>query len=241
MPHPNETLIRRFYEARARDDRATIRDILHPDVAWHDPYPPPHGGELRGAEAVLHDVVDRAGEITDGSTRLDLVDVLANAQRALAIVDWSATIRGRSARGREIAHFEIRSGRIVEAWFYPWDRAASDAFFAAATGAGPGEPGLPDEGAGPPEDWAYVVPIEDHIDLHAFPPRDVPDVVRDYLEAAAQRGFAEVRLIHGKGIGVQRERVRTVLQEHPAVESFSDAPAGRGHWGATIVRLRAAR
>lgn len=82
------------------------------------------------------------------------------------------------------------------------------------------------------------IPIEDHLDLHAFRPRDIPDVVRDYLEEAAARGFREVRLIHGKGIGFQRERVRKVLEGHPRVESFGDAPAHRGHWGATLVRLR---
>jgi dsDNA-specific endonuclease/ATPase MutS2 len=85
-----------------------------------------------------------------------------------------------------------------------------------------------------------VVPIEDHLDLHPFQPRDIPDVVADYLDAAAAKGLREVRLIHGKGIGVQRDRVRSVLASHPWVESFADAPAGRGHWGATIVRLRAA-
>ncbi len=226
MTHPNERLIRDFYAARARDDRAAIRAILHPDVAWHDPYPPPHGGDLRGVDAVLRDVFDRASALTGGSTRLEPFDVLANDARAIAIVDWQATLDGRTMRGREIAHFEIQGGRVVEAWFYPWDPAASDAFFAG------------DE-EGPPEDWAYVVPIEDHLDLHTFPPRDIPDVVRDYLDAAHERGFAEVRLIHGKGIGVQRERVREVLGTHAAVESFHDAPAHRGHWGATIVRLRA--
>jgi dsDNA-specific endonuclease/ATPase MutS2 len=66
----------------------------------------------------------------------------------------------------------------------------------------------------------------------------VPDVVSDYLEAARARGFREVRLIHGRGIGVQRERVRAVLGRYPAVESFHDAPPERGHWGATVVRLQ---
>jgi dsDNA-specific endonuclease/ATPase MutS2 len=95
-------------------------------------------------------------------------------------------------------------------------------------------PGVP-----PPADAAHVLPVEDSLDLHAFQPRDVPDVVRDYLDAALARGFREVRLIHGRGIGVQRERVRAVLGRHPAVVSFHDAPPERGHWGATIVRLRA--
>jgi DNA-nicking Smr family endonuclease len=88
------------------------------------------------------------------------------------------------------------------------------------------------------EEPPHPVPVEDHIDLHAFRPRDVPEVVRDYLEAAAAAGFREVRLIHGKGVGVQRERVRAVLAGHPRVVEFADAPPERGHWGATRVRLR---
>jgi dsDNA-specific endonuclease/ATPase MutS2 len=88
-------------------------------------------------------------------------------------------------------------------------------------------------------DDPHVLPIEDHLDLHPFQPRDIPDVVHEYLTEAAARGFDEVRLIHGKGIGFQRDRVREVLASHPLVESYADAPAERGHWGATIVRLRA--
>jgi DNA-nicking Smr family endonuclease len=62
--------------------------------------------------------------------------------------------------------------------------------------------------------------------------------VRDYLGAALAAGFREVRIVHGRGIGVQRERVRALLATHAGVESFADAPPGRGHWGATVVRLR---
>ncbi len=83
-----------------------------------------------------------------------------------------------------------------------------------------------------------VVPISDAIDLHTFAPRDVPTVVEGYLEAAAEKGFAEVRLIHGKGKGVQRKRVQEILAAHPLVSEFFDAPPGRGAWGATIARLR---
>ena len=83
-----------------------------------------------------------------------------------------------------------------------------------------------------------VLPIEDSIDLHGFAPRDIPSVVESYLEAALEQGFAEVRLIHGKGTGFQRQRVRQVLQTHPNVADFQDAPALRGGWGATLVWLR---
>ncbi len=85
---------------------------------------------------------------------------------------------------------------------------------------------------------AVHVPIEDVIDLHSFAPRDVRDVVEGYLEAAVERGFAEVRIIHGKGKGVQRGRVQKLLRSHPLVDEFFDAPPGRGAWGATVVRLR---
>ena len=82
------------------------------------------------------------------------------------------------------------------------------------------------------------VPIEDSIDLHPFRPRDIADVVRSYLDAAVERGFREVRIVHGKGIGFQREVVREVLETHPDVEGFALAPPERGSWGATVARLR---
>ena len=82
------------------------------------------------------------------------------------------------------------------------------------------------------------IPVEDSIDLHPFPPRDVPDVVDAYLEVAVEKGFTEVRLIHGRGIGVQRDRVQKLLARHPLVSGFHDAPADRGGWGATIAYLK---
>jgi DNA-nicking Smr family endonuclease len=83
-----------------------------------------------------------------------------------------------------------------------------------------------------------TLPIEDAIDLHAFAPRDVSDVVTSYLDAAHEAGFRQVRIIHGRGIGVQRESVRAVLARHPRVAAFADAPPDRGGWGATIVVLK---
>ncbi|MEM1250354.1 MAG: Smr/MutS family protein [Acidobacteriota bacterium] len=81
------------------------------------------------------------------------------------------------------------------------------------------------------------LPLEDSIDLHPFRPRDVKEVVLAYLEEALEAGFVEVRIIHGRGVGTQREIVRKVLERHEQVVSFSDAPAERGGWGATIARL----
>ncbi len=83
-----------------------------------------------------------------------------------------------------------------------------------------------------------VLPVEDALDLHPFAPRDIPSVVESYLESAAKAGFREVRLVHGRGKGVQRDRVRGVLARNPRVESYAQAPPERGGWGATIVWLK---
>jgi DNA-nicking Smr family endonuclease len=84
------------------------------------------------------------------------------------------------------------------------------------------------------------IPIEDSLDLHSFRPADVRSVVEEYLEAAHARGFDEVRLIHGRGIGQQRASVRALLAAHPLVLRYADAPEGRGGRGATLVTLRPA-
>jgi hypothetical protein len=81
------------------------------------------------------------------------------------------------------------------------------------------------------------LPVEDSLDLHSFPPAEIPEVVAEYLVEAHAQGFREVRLIHGRGIGVQRERVRGLLARHPLVASFADAPPERGGWGATVTHL----
>lgn len=90
----------------------------------------------------------------------------------------------------------------------------------------------------PDDEPVAILEIEDSIDLHGFRPRDIPDVVCSYLEAAHEKGFREVRLIHGRGTGFQRSRVRQVLSSHALVDRFQDAPPTRGGWGATVVWLR---
>ena len=86
------------------------------------------------------------------------------------------------------------------------------------------------------DDDAHRIPIEDTLDLHAFAPGDIPSVVEEYLHAAREAGLRDVRLIHGRGVGVQRGIVQSVLERHPLVESFHDAP--ESHLGATVARLR---
>ena len=82
----------------------------------------------------------------------------------------------------------------------------------------------------------HHVPIEHEIDLHAFAPRDIPSVVEEYVNAAAAAGLHEVRLIHGRGKGIQRGIVQAALDRHPAVEEFWDDTAS--HLGATMARLK---
>jgi DNA-nicking Smr family endonuclease len=82
----------------------------------------------------------------------------------------------------------------------------------------------------------HRVPIEDALDLHAFAPRDIKSVVEEYVNAAHQAGLREVRLIHGRGKGIQRGIVQQALERHPLVEAFWDA--AESHLGATVARLR---
>ena len=83
----------------------------------------------------------------------------------------------------------------------------------------------------------HRVPLEREIDLHAFAPRDIPSVVEEYIDAAARAGFRDVRVIHGRGRGVQRGIVQSTLDRLPQVEEFRDDTTS--HLGATLVRLRA--
>lgn len=82
------------------------------------------------------------------------------------------------------------------------------------------------------------IPITDVFDLHSMPPKEVPSVVEAYLEEARRLGLKSVRIIHGRGVGVQREIVRAVLARTPFVASYADAPPEAGGWGATIATLR---
>jgi dsDNA-specific endonuclease/ATPase MutS2 len=86
-----------------------------------------------------------------------------------------------------------------------------------------------------PDGEPVELPITDVLDLHSFPPREVADVVRSYLDEAFAMGFLHLRIIHGRGIGRQRQTVRTVLERDPRVAVFEDAPATAGGWGATSV------
>jgi dsDNA-specific endonuclease/ATPase MutS2 len=92
---------------------------------------------------------------------------------------------------------------------------------------------VPDE-ADPP--GVVHLPLEAELDLHAFAPRDVASVVAEYVTAAAEAGFRQVRIVHGRGRGVQRGIVQAALDRHPCVEEFRDDMTS--HLGATLVALK---
>lgn len=81
------------------------------------------------------------------------------------------------------------------------------------------------------------LPISDVLDLHLFRPKEIPDLLSDYLSECCQAGIFTVRIIHGKGTGQLRERVHHLLRKNPLVQSYRQAPASAGGWGATLVEL----
>ena len=85
---------------------------------------------------------------------------------------------------------------------------------------------------------AVKIPIEDWIDLHTFSPKEIPSLLREYLLECQKKGLKEVRIIHGKGKGVQMNIVHSFLKKSPLVESFKLAPPDAGSWGATVAVLK---
>ena len=109
-------------------------------------------------------------------------------------------------------------------------------------GARSGDPSYDPDADLRDEDWegepAVELAVADVLDLHSFPPKQVKDVLRSYLDEAADRGFEQVRIIHGRGQGVQRRLVRSLLERDPRILGFGDAPETAGGWGATVARLK---
>ncbi|MGD9052874.1 MAG: Smr/MutS family protein [Desulfobacterales bacterium] len=81
------------------------------------------------------------------------------------------------------------------------------------------------------------IPIEDVLDLHTFRPRDIPDLLDEYFSECIKEGIFSVRVIHGKGKGIQKRHVHQILDKHPLVRRYGDAPPEAGGWGATLVEL----
>lgn len=97
---------------------------------------------------------------------------------------------------------------------------------------------LPEELATGDEMPVIKMEITDVLDLHPFPPRDIKPLVKDYLDLAYDKGLRQLRIVHGKGVGVQKRMVRSILDKDPRVVSYGDPPGESGGWGATWVTLR---
>lgn len=84
----------------------------------------------------------------------------------------------------------------------------------------------------------FIVPIDGTLDLHTFNPKELPSLLTEYLSACREKGIVHVRIIHGKGKGVQRARVQSLLKKNPLVKQFRTAPEESGGWGATLAELK---
>ena len=126
VSHRNEQVVRDLYAARESGDLATVERLLAPDVEWHEPYE--YLGDIHGREAVLA-ALREVVEATHGSFHIDLHDVLANDEHAIALVQWRATHDGHDMRGQEIAVYHVRGGVVVEVWFTANDPTAANEFF----------------------------------------------------------------------------------------------------------------
>lgn len=103
----------------------------------------------------------------------------------------------------------------------------------------PDEPNNPSRDRGSDNEAPVLIPIDGVLDLHTFSPKEIPDLLDDYIHACLAHGIRDLRIIHGKGKGILRSRVRSLLRKHPLVETVSEASLEVGGWGATLVRLRA--
>ena len=130
MPHANETVIRDLYDAFASSDMAVVDRLLADDVRWHAPGSAQHAG-VRRDKLELYASIRHLAELTGGTLRSEVVDVLANDRRAV-VLQWTHAERdGRPAlHDREVIVYELLDGRVIEVWEHPGDLHAMDAFFA---------------------------------------------------------------------------------------------------------------
>jgi ketosteroid isomerase-like protein len=130
MPHANETAIRELYDAFASGKMTVVDRLLADDVTWHAPGKAQHAGVRRG-KPELYASMGRLAELTRGTLRSEVVDVLANDQRAVVVQVTRAERDDRPAlHDREVIVYELRDGRVFEVWEHPGDLHAMDAFFA---------------------------------------------------------------------------------------------------------------
>jgi uncharacterized protein len=128
MAHPNEDLVRRGYAAFGTGDIPTLNELFADDIVWHVGGRSPITGEYKGKSAVFGFFAQLA-ERTNGTFRLDLHDVLANDEHAVALATVTAERDGKTLRDNGAQVFHVQGGKVTESWFHPGDEYASDDFW----------------------------------------------------------------------------------------------------------------
>jgi ketosteroid isomerase-like protein len=128
MTHPNETLVRRAFDAFASGDVETLRGLMDPDSVWHAPGRNPLAGDHRGVEAILG-YFAKTMELTGGSFRTELHDVVANDEHAVSLFVARGQREGKALEARNVLVTHVGNGRLGETWLFPGDQYASDEFF----------------------------------------------------------------------------------------------------------------
>jgi ketosteroid isomerase-like protein len=127
MAHPNEELVRRGFDAFSKGDLDTVRALFDPDAVWHAPGRSRLSGDHRGVDDIL-DYFARTMELTGGTFRVELHDVLANDEHAVALYVARGEREGRSLEDRSVLVSHVRNGTFVETWQHSEDQYAADEF-----------------------------------------------------------------------------------------------------------------
>jgi uncharacterized protein len=129
VTHPNEEPVRRAFDAFASGDVEALRELMEPDSVWHAPGRNPLAGDHRGVEAILG-YFARTMELTGGTFRTELHDVVANDEHAVSLFAARGQRQGRTLDVRNVLVTHVRNGKLGETWLFPGDQYASDEFFA---------------------------------------------------------------------------------------------------------------
>ena len=128
MAHPNEELLRKGYDAFGKGDMDTIRELFSDDIVWHAPGKSPLAGDYEGIDAVLEQF-GKVFEMTGGSFRLEIHDVIANDEHAVALVRATGERDGKTFDDRGVQVWHIKDGKATEQWLHSGDQYAADEFF----------------------------------------------------------------------------------------------------------------
>jgi ketosteroid isomerase-like protein len=128
MPHPNEVVIRKLYEAAGSGDASALQGLFAPTIVWHEPGKNPTAGDYRGVEEFMG-FFGRVFELSGGSFGIEVHDVLANDGHVVGLVVASAQRDGKNWAAREVNVFHLEEGKITEFWNHPGDQYAKDEFW----------------------------------------------------------------------------------------------------------------